>query len=230
MEKLKPKDIYIYGKHKSFSDYIKIYKNRECIKNIESILSNLVFNKSFDDNSISRFYIFSKKKEIISGVLSQSIDSKYRKAPFFICAFFKNSLFQNKWEKTAASLKNHLNYMEKIKITDFKSFKDLQNSCNYLKEIEYLDDMPVINKSPKLKELISDTIKNNSHSIINEKRLIFCLDKNQNNDIIHVLYNIRKLTGQAPFSFIIKESCDNFTFTFFYKKFSANDLKSIWQW
>jgi hypothetical protein len=219
-------EIFIWGKHKSFPDFIKISDNNKCLLEIEKIFDNAIFFSSESTAKVN-FYIFHKKAGFITGAVLQSMDSKFRKSPFLLCIRDKNSNFLKNWNYCFSTGFRIFDQTLKIVDKNFEDINSFKKAAFQTKEFKFLQH-DINGSDNRIKNFVIEKIKTEKENLENSKIMIFNVEKQKKNDILEILYHTKKFTNFLPFSFFLRENANNFQLSFFYRKFSYKDLTNIW--
>jgi|GEM_PF-3782085 hypothetical protein len=212
-------EIYIYGKHKSFQDFLKISDNRLCLEEIESLFENNLFSDIKDSTTRSAsFLIFEKNKSFITGNISCSRDKSSRKSPFFIG--LRTTKYKHNKSKAFSYFYKVTEYMSKIKSCSFKNFNELKKYSDFIKY--YQPDLDVLQTDPK------DFDKNIKEIIRLEKKITFKDGKFTNPEelIKRLKYIPDSVSNEIHSVFIIKHK-EFVSLTAFFKKINKNEIKNI---
>ncbi|MDY0361135.1 MAG: hypothetical protein RBR08_06770 [Desulforegulaceae bacterium] len=219
-------EIFIWGKHKSFPDFIKISDNNKYLLEIEKVFDNSLYFSSLSSTKII-FYIFHKKKGFITGAVLQSMDSKLRNSPFLIGIRYKTINYLKKWNNLFLSGFQIFENADKIVNKEFDNINSFKKEAFATKKIRFSETFLFVSDD-KIKKFVFENIKKEKENLNKQKLMVFKVEKEKKNDILKILYHIEKLTNITPFSFFLRENTNNFQLSFFYRKFSYKDLTNIW--
>ncbi|MGM0417339.1 MAG: hypothetical protein ACQEQS_01320 [Thermodesulfobacteriota bacterium] len=213
------KEIYIYGKHKSFQDFLRISDNRFCIEEIESLFENNFFSDIKDSFTRSAsFLIFEKNKSFITGNVSCSRDKSSRKSPFFIG--MRTTKYKYNKSKALSYFYKVTDYMSKIKSCNFKNFDELKKYSDFIKY--YQPDLDVLQPGSK------DFDENIMETIRLEKKITFKDGKFTNpEELLKKLKYIPDSVSNEIYSVFIIKHKDFVSLTAFFKKINKNEIKNI---